>query len=392
MGGRVKRTAILLLALLAKAASANDPTPTEEVDVDQMVLLNASPKIGDVGSIDRVRRVIDQRGLLAKLPERLEATLDGRNVLIAEIETIRDAYAKMEYKAALKIIQANEERILQNAGSGDMIPALAQLCEWRGLIAAAQENPDEAIRQFRAASWFNPAWQVDKKLGASPTIRKLVKKAHKPMDEMGKLRVDSIIPGATISIDGGKPEPVGQKTDLAVGVHLIVVTAEGFNTYAELVDIKENETERFDIELEKESKADRAAKIVDATMAAAPGKARLQKLKRLQKLTKQTRFLVVESGTESNIKFRLYDIDAIKVSKPIVLDGSETSAEITAKITAALDPENMVDPGTVMVVQKERSQRWYERWYVWVGIGAVLGGGYLTYNYMTREPDSIRGF
>src|SRR5690349_21739203 len=144
-----------------------------------MVLLNASPKIGDVGSIDRVRRVLDQRGLLAKLPERLEATLDGRNVLIAEIETIRDAYAKMEYKAALKIIQANEERILQNAGSGDMIPALAQLCEWRGLIAAAQESPDEAIRQFRAAAWLNPAWQVDKKLGASPTIRKLVKKAKK---------------------------------------------------------------------------------------------------------------------------------------------------------------------------------------------------------------------
>jgi hypothetical protein len=298
----------------------------------------------------------------------------------------------MEYKAALKIIQANEERILQNAGSGDMIPALAQLCEWRGLIAAAQEDPDEAIRQFRAAAWLNPAWQVDRKLGASPTIRKLVKKSKKPTDELGKLRVDSIIPDATIAIDGGKAEPVGQKTDLAVGVHLIVVTADGYNTYAELVEIKENETERFEIELDKESKADRAAKIVDATMAAAPGKARLAKVKRLQKLTKQSRFLVVESGGDTNIKFRLYDIDAIKVSKPIVLDGSETSAEITAKITAALDPENMVDPGTVMVLEKERSQRWYERWYVWVGIGAVIGGGYLTYNYMTREPDSIRGF
>jgi hypothetical protein len=388
----VKRTAIALITFIATSASANEPTPTEEVDVDQMVLLNASPKIGDVGSIDRVRRVLDQRGLLARLPERLEATLDGRNVLIAEIETIRDAYAKMEYKAALKIIQANEERILQNAGSGDMIPALAQLCEWRGLIAAAQEDPDEAIRQFRAAAWLNPAWQVDRKLGASPTIRKLVKKSKKPTDEMGKLRVDSIIPDATIAIDGGKAEPVGQKTELAVGVHLIVVTADGYNTYAELVDIKENETERFEIELDKESKADRAAKIVDATVAAAPGKARLAKVKRLQKLTKQSRFLVVESGGDTNIKFRLYDIDAIKVSKPIVLDGSETSAEITAKITAALDPENMVDPGTVMVLEKERSQRWYERWYVWVGIGAVIGGGYLTYNYMTREPDSIRGF
>jgi len=391
----VKRTAITLLTLVALTTSAtakDGTTPTEEVDGDQMVLLNASSKLSDMGGLDRVRRVLEQRGLLAKLPERLEATLDGRNVLIAEIETIREAYAKFEYSAALKIIQANEERILTNAGSGDMIPALAQLCEWRGLIAAAQENSDEAIRQFRAAAWLNPAWQVDRKLGASPTIRKLVKKSRRPIDETGRLRVDSPVPNAMMMIDGGKPQPVGEKIELPMGIHLVTVTAEGYNTYAELVDLTENEYERFEIELDKESKADRAAKIVDATMAAAPGKARLAKVKRLAKLTKQTRYLVVESGTDTSIKFRLYDIDAIKVSKPIVLDGSETSAEITAKITAALDPENMIDPGTIMVVEKQRSQRWYERWYVWVGIGAVVGGGILTYQYMSREPETVRGF
>jgi len=391
----VKRPAITLLTLFALATSAaakDGTTPTEEVDGDQMVLLNASSKLSDMGGLDRVRRVLEQRGLLAKLPERLEATLDGRNVLIAEIETIREAYAKFEYAAALKIIQANEERILANAGSGDMIPALAQLCEWRGLIAAAQEDFDEAIRHFRAAAWLNPAWQVDRKLGASPTIRKLVKKSRRPIDEIGRLRVDSPVPDAMLMIDGGKPQPVGEKIELPMGIHLVTVTADGYNTYAELVDLTEDEYERFEIELDRESKADRAAKIVDATMAAAPGKARLAKVKRLAKLTKQTRYLVVESGTDSNIKFRLYDIDAIKVSKPIVLDGSETSAEITAKITAALDPDNMLDPGTIMLVEKQRSQRWYERWYVWVGIGAVVGGGILTYQYMSREPETVRGF
>jgi hypothetical protein len=391
----VKRIVISLISLLALTTSAlaKEPvTPTEEVDVDQMVLLNASNSLSDMGGIDRLRRVLDQRGMLAKLDERLEATLDGRNVLIAEIESIREAYAKLEYDAALKIITANEERILGAAGSGDMIPALAQLFEWRGMIAAAQENNDEAIRQFRAAMWLNPAWQVDRKLGASPVIRKLVKKAKRPIEETGKLRVESPTPGAMLTVDGGKPVPAGEKLEVAVGVHLIVVTAEGFNTYAELVDVEENEFERFEIELVKESKADRAAKIVDATMAAAPGKARLAKVKRLEKLTKQTRFLVVESNSDSNIKFRLYDIDAIKVSKPIILNGSETSAEITAKITAALDPDNMLDPSSIMVIEKQRSQRWYERWYVWVGVGAVLGGGILTYQYMSREPETVRGF
>lgn len=391
----MKRTAITLVtlaALTAVAAAKEGTTPTEEVDGDQMVLLNASNSLSDMGGIDRVRRVLDQRGLLAKLPERLEATLDGRNVLIAEIEEIREAYAKFEYAAALKIIQANEERMLANAGSGDMIPALAQLCEWRGLIAAAQEQPDEAIRQFRAAQSLNPAWQVDPKLGASPTIRKLVKKSKRPEDTLGKLRVESPTEGAVVTIDGAKSIPAGERVELPVGPHLVVLSAPGFSTYAELVEVKEGEPVRFEIELDKETKAERAAKIVDATMAAAPGKARLAKVKRLQKLTKQTRYLVVENSGDANIKFRLYDIDAIKVSRPIVLIGNESSQEIASKITAALDPENMVDPGTVMIVEKQRSQRWYERWYVWVGIGAVVGGGVLTYQYMSREPETVRGF
>ena len=386
------RAAVVVLVALASAANGNDGrTPTEELD-DQMVLLNASNKLSDLAHLDRVRRVLDSRGMLAKLPQRLEATLDGRSVLIADVDAIRDAYAKLEYDAAHEIIQANEERLLDNAGSGDMIPALAQLCEWRGLIAAAQEDPDEAIRQFRAALTINPAWQPDRKLGASPTIRKLVKKSRRAPDGVGKLRIDSTVPGAMVMVDGGKPTPAGEKQELPVGIHLVVVTADGHNTYAELVDITEDKTEWFEIELDRESKINRAAKIIDATMAAPPGKARLQKVKRLAKLTKQTRYLVVESGSEDKIRFRLYDIDAIKVSKPIVLDGSETSAEITAKITAALDPENMVDPTALMVVEKQRSQRWYERWYVWVGLGAVVGGGVLTYHYMSREPETVRGF
>ncbi len=387
----MKRAASAIVLLAASAASADKDAPAE-VEGDQVVLLNASTKLSDLGPIDRVRRVLTSRNLLAKLPEQLEATLDGRNVLIAEIETIREAYAKFEYKAALKIIQANEERILNNAGSGDMIPALAQLCEWRGLIAAAQEDTDEAIKQFRAALSLNPAWQPDAKLGASPTIRKLVKKARRDPDEEGKLKIDSAVPEATLTVDGGKPQPVGQRLTLPAGIHLAVVTADGYNTYAELVDITTEKAVAFEIELDKESKVERAAKIVDATMAAAPGKARLAKVKRLAKLTKQTRYLVLENGADSNSAFRLYDIDAIKVSRPIVLDGSETSVEIAAKITSALDPDNMLDPAAIMVVEKQRSQRWYEKWYVWAGVAAVVGGGVLTYEYMSREPDTIRGF
>ena len=61
-------------------------------------------------------------------------------------------------------------------------------------------------------------------------------------------------------------------------------------------------------------------------------------------------------------------------------------------VNAAMDPDNMVNATQVTVIQADRKQRWYERWYVWVGVGAIVGGGILGYEYMSREPTSIRGF
>jgi len=61
-------------------------------------------------------------------------------------------------------------------------------------------------------------------------------------------------------------------------------------------------------------------------------------------------------------------------------------------VIAALDPDNMVEPTSVMIIEKQRHQHWYERWYVWAGVAAIAGGSYLGYSYMTREPTSLRGF
>jgi hypothetical protein len=380
----------------AEGGSANEESESEDV-ADPVVVISATSKLGNLGGLERVNRVLDSRGMRAQLPDKLAATLDGRNVLIADIDAIREAFADLDYKTALATIQANEERILQNVGAGDPIPALSQLCEWRGVIAAAREEDEEAIQYFRAALRLNPAWVVDKRLSTG-NVRKLVKKAKREVAETGRLLIETDPEEAMATIDDGKPQPVNQKMTLPVGLHLVVVSAAGHARYAEMVEIDEGKLEKLPIKLDEESRADKAAKLVDKVMTAAPGKPRLNKLRGLEKYTKKytsaTRYLVVEdSNAAQQIRFRLYDVDNIKVSKPIELDlSSETNAEITAKIISALDPENMVDPGTVMVIERDRSQRWYERWYVWVGIAAVAGGGALTYHYMTREPTSIRGF
>ena len=382
---------VALLLLCASGAAVADTTEDAESREDpQLVLLNANPKLGDRAKIDRLRRVLDARGILFRLPERLEATLDGRNVLIADVDAIKEAYTRLDFTAALDIVQEDEARILQGVAGGDPIPALAQLSEWRGLIAAGMEDPEEAIRWFRAAARFNPAWEPMK---PGPSVRKLIKKARKETDEMGRLRIDCDPPEAMVQVNGGKAQSASEKLTLPIGVHLVVISAEGRKTYGELVDIRADKTEKLSITLDPERKSDRAAKLVDAAVAAPPGKARLRKTKALSDMTGgATRFLVIEEGNPDKLTIRVYDLESKKVSRPVGIGSTASSAAIARKVLAALEPENMLDPRAVMVIERQQSRHWYERWYVWVGVAAVLGGGYLGYEYMTRDPMAVRGF
>ncbi len=392
---RSLRMSTLLLLALAQPALAKEATDTDETaqgaDDAGLVLVNATSHLGDVGKIEKLRKVLDSRGMLHKLPRRLEAALDGRAVQIGDVDAIKDAYANQDFATALKIIEEDEGRILKFAAAGDPLPALAELSEWRGMIAAQKNNEDEAISWFRTSHRFNPARQVDKRL-ASPTVRKMMKKARRETDAIGRLKVAADPETAMVQIDGGKPQETGGKIELPIGIHLVTITAAGRTSYSEMVEISEGKLETMPISLEIESTDDKAAKLVDATVTAAPGKARLKQANKLSSVTGSKRYLMIEDTGDDHVTLRLYDVNAKKVSKPVDLLDSASSATIMRLVNAALDPENMVDATQVTVIQTERSQRWYERWYVWVGVGAVIGGGILGYEYMTREPTSIRGF
>lgn len=364
----------------------------EEAGEQQVVVVNASAKLGSVGPITRLRRVLDSRNMLVKLDKNLEATLDGRNVLIADVDAIKEAYASSDYETALRIIDTDEQRILGEAVSRDPIPALAELSQWRGIIAAALNQQDEAERWFRAAYRFNPAWVIDKKL-ASPRVRSLVKRAKREPEQTGTLRVNTDPEDARISINGGEARAAGEKVTLPIGKHLVMVTAPKRKPYAELVEIAQDETYRIDINLDSESTLDRAARLVDATAAAPAGKPRLKRARAIAKLTGVPRLLVIEDGGEDQLTIRLYDVETKMVSKKFEVEAAASSAAIARQIVAALDPENLVDVNTIIVNQRVESAKptpWYGRWYVWAAVGAVAIGGYATYDYMSREPTAVR--
>ncbi len=375
------------LAMLAETARADEGGDKAD-SKEELVLVNATAKLGSIGAIDRVRRVLDSRGLMKRLPEALEAVLDGRGVGIPDIDQIRDEFANSNYKAANKLIEADQQRVLQSVAKGDPIPALAELSQWRGLIAASEGDEDSAISWFRAAVRFNPAWAPDKKL-ASPTVRKLFKAAKAPTD-MGHLRVDADPEDAQVRVDGGAIHAAREKIELGAGMHLVIVSAPDHAPYAELVEIAEGKTEKLGLTLAKEDKDDRAARLVDATVSAPAGKSRLKSAKPLSRLTGAHRMLYVEDATDDRVVLRLYDLDAKKVSQAIELDSQATSSAITRKVLAALDTDNMIDPSSIVVIDRTSPPAWYNHWYVWAGVAIVAGAAFGGYEYATRAPTAVR--
>jgi hypothetical protein len=389
----VQRLAVLAVVLTTATSAHASPrhliTVADRDSDDQIVVVNAAGT--NAGQVARIHRALDQRGMLFHLSESLEATLEGRNTLMSDLDLIKNAYASADHDTALKIIDEDEKRLLTHGGS-DVPTSLSLFEGWRGLIAAAQNKDDDSLRYFRAAIRFNPAWAIDKKL-PSPRVRSIIINAHREVTETGSLRTLIDPEQATVTIDGNEQKSAGDKIRLPVGLHLVQITAEGKKTYAEIVDIADGKSDKIETTLAPEGQLDKAAKLVDEVVAAPPG-ARLEHARALSKLTGSNRILLVEGAGEDHVNVRLYDISLKKVSKTFSLDGNSSSAAITSEIKSAFDdtggetPLIDHDPGD----GQHDEQRWYNRWYVWVGAAAILGGIYLTYHYETRDPTSLKGF
>jgi hypothetical protein len=84
---------------------------------------------------------------------------------------------------------------------------------------------------------------------------------------------------------------------------------------------------------------------------------------------------------EDELVVRVFDLDARTVSAPMSLREA-TRPSVLAEMLG-------VEGGSL---GRDRDRAWYERWYVWVGVAAVAGGGYATWDLTHREPTSIRGF
>lgn len=384
---RLVATLVFVCALTGIAHSEPSADDTEPV-----VVVNAAAELDAeqaAGQLDKLRRALEARGLLHPLPARIEEALEGHAAIAVDLDAVKDAWASFDYEGALELIDEQENNVLDGAVVGDPAMALAELTQWRGLIASAQKDDELAMVWFQAAYRLNPGLTIDKRY-ASPRVRQLVKRARREAaDETGALAIEVDPEEAEVSVDGGEARPIKKKLRLEPGVHLVMITADGRAPYAELVWIRAGETERLEISLDAETKAQEAARLVDATAAAPPGRRRLERAGALARVTGAKRILVVEEGDDDHVTVRLYDVGARRVSKPLELSGRASSASIARMVSAALegDPSMFAEGGG-----SAGPKPWYQRWYVWAGVAAVAAGGVLYTTTRPEEPTSISGF
>jgi hypothetical protein len=387
---RIAAVAVLVLAAATAHADRHLITVADRDGDEQIVVVNAAGTAS--GQIARIHRALDQRGMLFHLSDTLEATLEGRNMLPEDLESIKNAYASADYDTALKIIDEDEKRLLEH-GTADVALSLSLLEGWRGMIAGAQNKDDDALRYFRAAWRFNPAFAIDKKL-TSPRVRSIIINAHREVAETGTLKTVIEPDRAIVMIDGNEQKTAGDRIKLPVGFHLVQISADGKKTLAEIVDIADGKGQKIDETLEPAGQLDKAAKILDETVAAAPGE-RLDRARALAKLTGSNRFLMVEGATEDHVNVRLYDISLKKVSKTFSLDGSASSAAIVRDVKGAFEGGSSTT--TLPDVHEgegedDHQSHWYSKWYWYAGAAVILGGIILTVDYASRSPTTLKGF
>src|SRR4051812_21546173 len=98
------RVAAAMFCVASSFSSALAGPKSDAPADDQVAIVNAAANLGDVGQISRLSRVLDGRGMLFKLSDKMAATLDGRASLIDDIDAIRETFANTDYTSALKMI------------------------------------------------------------------------------------------------------------------------------------------------------------------------------------------------------------------------------------------------------------------------------------------------
>ena len=362
-------TAAVALATVAPAIATAQPAS----DSEGVIVVNGGATTSE---LERLRKRIENLGVLQPTSAAITAALANQPPY--DLAPIRNAFANFEFERADELIEAVLADLFDFGAEEQIADGVAELLYWRGLVAANNDRPDDALRWFTAGFRIAPALEVDNAT-ASPSVRALINSAKKARPPLRPLYIDGLGPDddlAELAIDGGPPQAVPDEIDLAIGLHLVVVTARKKQPFATMVDVRGNRDNGVTVQLDDEDDVTRARRLRLETLEATTTSDRLKRARRLAKLTGARRTLVIDADTE----VRVYDAVTDTATDGMPLK----RATQPSMLASLLGVEERTDL---------RAPVWYKRWYVWAAVGAVaVGGGIGIYAYSQRDPTRITGF
>ncbi|MBK7073018.1 MAG: hypothetical protein IPH44_12020 [Myxococcales bacterium] len=363
----------VLVGLLAAAPAAH-AQPAD--DSDGVIVVNGGASADELA---KLRKRIEALGVLQPTSAAVSAALENEPPY--DLQPIKDAYASFEFDRADELIEVALGELFANGAPDQMAAGAGELLYWRGLVADNADRGDDALAWFAAAFRIAPDLEIDRGT-TSPRVRGLIDSARGSRPKPRTLYIDAtaIEPGsAELMVDGGEPAPLAEQVDLAIGYHLVVVTARKKKPFAALVDIRAARDNGLEVVLDDEDDVSRARRLRLETLDARTTEDRLKRARRLAKLTGARRFLVIEGDTDPRV--RVYDAVADTESAPMALKRATQPSVLAALLG--------VDAGALGTDPPP----WYKRWYVWAAVGAVVAGGSVgLYAYSQREPTRITGF
>jgi hypothetical protein len=332
----------------------------------------------------RLRRVLDDRGALARQPDDITGALDGSAAARPDLGDVRKAFSDFRYRDAEELLADLSEGLL--ASRGDIAAPLAEVLWWRGLIAAVDDSeaPTEqrrkAQRYFAAALALDPDVPIDRSV-TSPRVRLQIDEAKRRRPGKSQLTVDVDAADAELSIDAGPLGELAGTHEVPAGLHLLRVAAPGRSPVLRLVDVAAGESTRLSIALPREDTADKVRRLVGETSSVPEGAPRLSVLTRLGGVLGVGQLLVIESTQASRAKIRLYDVAGKRMSLQFSFAASDPATAIATSIERAFALPEPSDP----------DRRWYQRWQVWTAVGGAVAAGVLLAVVVNNREPRIQG-
>lgn len=349
----------------------------------------------------RLRQILQEQRRLSPQPKDVTAALEGQQPPAPDFAEVRRALAEFRYQDAERELASMVDALLAHSSSPIATP-LASVFGWRGLLAAVDDRAKPQEQRKNAKQFFAAALALDEELTidpamTSPRVRLLVEEARRQRPDMGELvltvtmarggkrRVsdEELAPSASdtasgsastsdtsveLSVDGKPSAPFGSSIPVAVGWHLLRVTApERAPTYR-VIEVSKGAPTRVQIELEPEAKSDKVLRLVGETASVPEGRARLAAAVRLGAALGSSRLLVLESFESQRAKIRLYDVSERRISQQFSFSQADSTAAVSAAVGRAFEMSGSEGP----------PPRWYQRWQVWAGAGAVVAAGIAT--------------